>query len=77
MQSSSSSGPFGAALEEEREKRIALEKVCRHREDMIELAEKEMNKLQAELGQYDEMKQQSRGLLIKYQSLKESLRRIE
>ena len=45
LQSSSSSGPFGAALEEEREKRIALEKVCRHREDMIELAEKEMNKL--------------------------------
>jgi hypothetical protein len=40
LQSSSSSGPFGAAMEEEREKRVALEKVCRHREDMIELAKK-------------------------------------
>lgn len=64
-------------LVQEKGRAQELEKLCQNRNDMIDLAEKEMNKLQAQLSYMDEIDQQRKALLGKYQMLKEELRGAE
>jgi chromosome segregation ATPase len=64
-------------LADETRRREEADRLNKHHVDMIELAEKEMSTLQERIAHFEELDQQRRTILVKYQAVKEEIQLMD